>query len=452
MHHYIFARTLILMASRILAALLFVAGLSAQTPSAVTKVVETYCSGCHNGRVEPSGARLTPFDPAHIAESPELWSRVERHLRAGTMPPVGASRPDRRTTEEVIAAIERELDKPAPAAETSQAIAARLATMLWNAAPDAPLMQAAQRDELRDPAVLERQVRRMLADPRSEAFVSRFLFPWLQLDKLGNSDPDKRFFPDYDPSLRESLRRETELFLLSQLQDDRDPVELWTANYTFLNEQLAKHYGIPNVTGSQFRRVTLGAPERAGLLGQGSILMVTSRHQHGVDAAYTTPATRGKWVLTHFLGVNTPTTFPGAQPLSPDFPITPQTRRLPANPCMNCHRNFFPLGYALENFDPIGRWRTQDQAGRVDASAALVDGTPSNGPVELRNGLMQRPDAFRTTIAERLLAYAAGGSFAAHSGTPETLAAARRILRDKNQIRWSTLIAAVVSTKPVASE
>ena len=440
------------MTTRILVALLVAASLSAQTPSPVTRVVGTYCSGCHNGRVEPSTARLTPLDSAHIAANPELWSRAERHLRAGTMPPVGAARPDRRTYEEVIAAIERELDKPEPAAETSQAIATRLATLLWNDAPDAPLRKAAQRDQLHDPAVLEGQVRRMLADSRSKAFVSRFFFPWLQLDKLGNSDPDKRFFPDYDPSLRESLRRETELFLLSQLRDDRDPVEIWTANYSFLNEQLAKHYGIPNVTGSQFRRVTLPTPERAGLLGQGSILMVTSRHQHGVDAAYTSPATRGKWVLMHFLGVPPPTTFPNAQPVSPDLPITGQTSRLPASPCANCHRNFFPLGYALENFDPLGRWRTQDQAGPVDASAALVDGTPTNGPVELRNGLLQRPDAFRTTIAERLLVYAAGGSFAANSGTPETLAAARRILRDKNQTRWSTLIAGVVRTKLPTSE
>jgi hypothetical protein len=446
------ARRLIPMNTAILVALLFAARLSAQTPSLVTNVVETYCSGCHNGRVELTGTRLAPLDPANIAASPELWSRAERHLRAGTMPPAGALRPDRRTVDEVIAAIERELDIPAPAAESSQATATRLATLLWNAAPDVPLMQAVERDELRDPAVLEAQVRRMLADRRSEAIVSRFFFPWLQLDKLGNSDPDKRFFPDYDPSLRESLRRETELFLLSQLSDDGDPVELWTANYTFLNEQLAKYYGIAGITGSQFRRVALPSRERAGLLGQGSILMVTSRHQHGVDAAYTSPATRGKWVLMHFLGVPTPTPFPGAQPVSPDLPVTPQTRRLPASPCTNCHRNFFPLGYALENFDPIGRWRIEDQAGPVDASAALVDGTPSNGPIELRNGLMQRPDAFRTTIAERLLAYAAGRSFAASSGTPETLAAARRILRDKNQIRWSTLIAAVVRTKALGSE
>jgi hypothetical protein len=418
-------RTLILI-------LFFAASLSAQAPSAVRKLVESSCASCHNG-----------LDPARIKENPEQWSRVERHLRAGTMPPVGAPRPDRRTMDEALSAIEKELDSPAPTTEASPMIAVRLAKLLWNAEPDAPLMEAAQRDQLRDSQALERQVRRMLADARSEAFVSRFLFPWLELDKLNDADPDKRFFPDYEPSLRDSLRRETELFLLSQLQNDSDPADLWTANYSFLNEQLAKHYGIPNVTGSQFRRVAL-PPERAGLFGQGSILMVTSRHQHGVDAAHTTPATRAKWVLAHFQGVATPPPFPGAQPLKPGLPITPQTRQLPASPCMNCHRNFFPLGYALENFDPIGRWRTHDQAGPVDASGALVDGTPTNGVIELRNGLLQRPNAFRTTITEKLVAFNAGESSAPTKGTPETLAAARRILRDRGQIRWSTLIAGVV--------
>src|SRR5262245_46898466 len=198
------------MMNRILVALLFAAPVFAQTPSSVIKVVETYCSGCHNGRVEPSGARLTPLDAANIGAGRELWSRAERHLRAGTMPPFGAPRPDRRTLDEVITAIERELDTPEPAAETSQAIATRLATLLWNAAPDALLMEAAKRDQLRDTAGLEAEVRRMLSDSRSEAFVSRFFVPWLQLDKLANSDPDRRFFPNYDPSLRESLRHETE--------------------------------------------------------------------------------------------------------------------------------------------------------------------------------------------------------------------------------------------------
>jgi len=246
---------------------------------------------------------------------------------------------------------------------------------------------------------------------------------------------------------RDSLAKETELFLLSQLREDRDPIELWSANYTFLNEQLAKHYDIPNVSGSQFRRVSLPNPngsgsERGGLLGQGSILMLTS------TPLYTSPATRGKWIRMHFLGVPPPNPFPNAQPVKPELPITPQTRALPADPCVTCHRNFFPLGYALENFDPLGRWRTHDQAGPVDASGAFVDGTPSNGVVELRQVLLQRPDAFRTTITERLLAYSSTGSAVPFSGTSETLIRARQILRSTPTPRWSALIAAIVRTRP----
>ena len=180
--------------------------------------------------------------------------------------------------------------------------------------------------------------------------------------------------------------------------------------------------------------------------------MVTSRHQHGVDAAYTTPATRAKWVRLHFLGAPLPNPFPGAQPVKPELPITPQTRTLPAEPCANCHRNFFPLGYALENFDPLGRWRTHDQVGPVDTSGAFVDGTSTNGVVELRQVLLQHPEAFRTTITEKLLIYASTGSVAAASGTPETLIQARRILRSTPKPRWSALIAAIVQAKSVAGE
>jgi hypothetical protein len=150
----------------------------------------------------------------------------------------------------------------------------------------------------------------------------------------------------------------------------------------------------------------------------------------------------------HFLGVAPPNPFPNAQPVKPELPITPQTRILPADPCVTCHRNFFPLGYALENFDPLGRWRTHDQAGPVDASGAFVDGTSSNGVVELRQVLLQRPDAFRTTITEKLLAYSSTGSVAPSSGTPETLIRARQILRSTPNPRWSALIAAIVRTRP----
>jgi hypothetical protein len=179
--------------------------------------------------------------------------------------------------------------------------------------------------------------------------------------------------------------------------------------------------------------------------------MVTSRHQHGVDAAYTTPATRAKWVRLHFLGASLPRAFPGAQPVKPELPITPQTRTLPAEPCTNCHRNFFPLGYALENFDPLGRWRTHDQVGPVDASGTFVDGTSTDGVVNLRQVLLQYPEAFRTTITEQLLIYSSAGS-APSSGAPDTLIRARQILRSTPKPRWSALIAAIVQAKPAAAE
>lgn len=429
------------------------ASLSAQGDTRLSSVVNTYCATCHNGRLRsPSGLLLEAFDSTQMADHPELWARAYRQLQAGAMPPVGSPRPDRASVDAALLAIEKGLAAPVrPRASTDDAIATRLATLLWNVPPDESLRQEAARHRLNDAAVLELQVRRMLADDRAQAFVTRFFFPWLQLDTLAKADPDTKHFPDWDPSLRDAFAKETELFLLSQLRDDRDPVELWSAGYTFLNEQLARHYGIPGVTGPQFRRVTLTAPERAGLLGQGSVLMVTSRHEHGVDAGYTTPATRAKWVRLHYFGAPLPNGFPGAQPVKPELPITPQTRTLPAEPCVNCHRNFFPIGYALENFDPIGRWRTQDQLGPVDASGAFVDGTSTNGVVELRRVLLQYPEAFRTTLAENLLAFVATGKRPGQQGTAETLTQARRILRalplrpgQATPPRWSALIAAAV--------
>ncbi len=413
----------------------------------VSRTIDTYCTSCHNGRLRSaSGTLLNQLDVARMAADSALWARAYRQLQAGAMPPAGVPRPDRATADAALVAIEQGLDALAPtrSAASGIEIATRLASILWNTVPDATLLEEAERQNLTDRAVLQRQVRRMLADDRAQAFVARFFFPWLQLDTLANSDPDKKYFPDYDVSLRDSLARETELFLLSQLRDDRDPLELWSASYTFVNEQLARHYRIPNVTGPEFRRVALATPERAGLLGHGSVMMVTSRHQHGVDAAYTTPATRAKWIRLRFFGAPLPTGFPGAQPVKPELPITPQTRTLPVEPCVNCHRDFFPLGYALENFDPLGRWRTHDQIGPIDASGAFVDGTPMNGVVEMRQVLLQYPEAFRTTITEGLLVYATTGSVGPSAPSPETLVRARRILRTTPNPRWSTLIAAIV--------
>jgi len=410
-----------------------------------SKIVATYCAGCHNGVTRsPSGALLDQFDTTRIAENPDPWTRAYRQLEAGTMPPVAAARPDRRGYDAVLQMIEAALGANVPAAAdaTSQQIAERLALLLWNSAPDGPLLQDVQRNQLIRPDTLERQVRRMLGDDRARAFVERFFLPWLGLDQLGKKDPDRQYFPDFDDSLREAMTRETELFLLSQIREDRDPIELWTANYTFLNEQLARHYGVPNVTGARFGRATV-PQERSGLLGQGSVLMVTSSHRHGLTAPYTSPAARAIWVRLHFLGAPAPRAFPNAQPVKPELPTTPQTRALPAEPCVHCHRNFFPLGYALENFDPIGRWRAQDQVGPVDASGAFVDGTPTDGVVALRNVLLQYPDAFRTTITEKLVLYASGKPVTASSMSPETLIRARQTLHSVRETRWSTIIAAI---------
>jgi len=400
------------------------------------QLVQTYCAGCHNGVMRsPSGALLDRFDTSTIASNGDVWSRAYRQLQAGTMPPVGASRPDRMASVGLLSSIETALGATAPpsADATDQEIAERLATLLWNSAPDAELSNEAGRHLLTQQATLEKQIQRMLADERAEAFVSRFFFPWLGLDQ-----PDK-----LEVTLREAMATETDLFIRNQLRDNRDPIELWDADYTFLNEPLARHYGIPGITGEQFRRVPLSTPERHGLLGQGSIFMAMSR----TGTTYTSPAARAIWVRMHFLGAPPPRPFPNAQPVKPDLPIAPQTRTLPATPCVQCHRNFFPLGYGLEHFDPIGGWRTDDQAGPVDASGALVDGTPFNGSVELRKGLLQYSEAFRTTITEKLLIYAAGKPVTGSQSTPETLVRARQVLHSVPAVRWSSVIAAIVRMK-----
>jgi hypothetical protein len=419
----------------------------------VSQTLQTYCAGCHNGTMRsPSGAVLDRLDIATIADNPDLWSRAYRQLNAGTMPPFGAARPDRTTYRQLLSSIETGLGATTPpsADNTSQQIAERLSALLWNSAPDAELLGEVRRNRLTQPAALEKQVQRMLADDRADAFVSRFFFPWLGLDRLSKAEPNPQYFPGYTAALRDAMTTETDLFIRSQLRDNHDPVALWDADYTFLNEALARHYGISGITGAEFRRVSLSTPERNGLLGQGSVLMATSRHEAGKGSAYTSPAARAIWVRTHFLGAPPPLPFPNARPVKPELPITPQTRTLPAEPCVNCHRNFFPLGYALEHFDPIGGWRTSDQAGPVDASGTLVDGTPFDGTIDLRKDLLQYSEAFRTTITEKLLMYAAGKAVNGSQTTPETLVRARQVLHAIPSPRWSSLIASIVRMKPLS--
>jgi hypothetical protein len=370
------------------------------------------------------------------------------------MPPVDNPRPDSKTYEALIPALAAALDRGDPAKHitrprqaTDLESATRLAKILWDAAPDAELLEAAKTGRLHDRGALESQVRRMLADPKIRSLVKGFFDEWLGLNQLDTMPADPAAFPEFDPQLRQAMKHETELFLESQLREDRPARELWTANYTYVNDRLARHYGIPNVTGSDFRRITLPGTERAGLLGEASLLTLTSvltRHA-AVDAPSTSPAARGKWIRLHFLGVASPHPIPGIPPLQKGVLLSAQLRTLPDPSCNACHSNFFPLGYALENFDPLGRWRTEALGEEIDASGALADGTVFDGPAQLRRALLERQDAFLSTITERLLAYASGDEASASEYRPDRMPAVRASLAATGPERftWSAIIAGI---------
>jgi hypothetical protein len=424
------------------------------TPTpAPSAIVKTYCVSCHSGQA-PSG-RLSLDQINQPPGDSETWERVVRQLRARTMPPMAAPRPDSRTYESTISALTSALDRAAettasPLSDTE--VAVRLARMIWDDEPDQPLTDAAAKGRLQDAQVLQAQIRRMLSDSRSTAFFTGFFDTWLSLDQLTTMKGDSKLFPEFDDELRRAFRRETELFVESQLREDRSLLDLWTADYTFLNERLARHYGIPNVSGPGYRRVTWPGPERAGLLGQGSMLALTSYFYNGqVDAPTTSPAQRAKWILTRFLGVSPPTPLPNIPgpdyPFEKHIPLAKLSRTVPATPCRACHQSFFPLSYGLENFDLLGRWRSDYGPDPIDASGAMVDGTTFNGPVELRRALLARSDAFLNTMTERLLAYSIDGKPGFSSRTPALrMPAVRAALRkaEAHNYSWSSLIAAIV--------
>ena len=336
-------------------------------------------------------------------------------------------------------------------------LASRLSFFLWSSLPDEELLEAAARGDLRDAERLERQVRRMLDDPRSDALVENFAGQWLYLRNLRSVAPDAARFPEFDDNLRQALRRETELFFASQLREDHGVHDLLRADYTFVNERLARHYGIPNVYGGHFRRVTHGDDRRPGLLGHGSILTVTS-YPHR-----TSPVVRGKWLLENLLGAPPPPPPPDIPELAEDDgeaarPATMRERmaRHRASPaCSTCHAKIDPLGFALENFDAVGRWRTHDgdpaaRAGAtapIDASGALPDGAAFDGPAAFRDALLREPWAseFAGTVTEKLLTYALGRGLD-HRDAP----AVRKILRDAEPggYRWSSLILGIVESTP----
>ncbi len=439
-----------------------VANPSGPSPSNLSAVVRSYCITCHNARIAEAKVALDSLDPERPWIKADTWERVLRQLRARTMPPTDNPRPDEKTYEALVSALASALDRgdphktiAVPRRVTDLELASRLANLLWSSAPDATLLDVARKGRLHNRTVLETQVRRMLADAKIAGLVGGFFDEWLGLDQLAAMPADAAAFPEFDPQLRQALKRETELFLESQLREDRPAVEIWTANYTYVNDRLARHYGIRNATsasaGQEFRRVTLEGTERAGLLGEGSFLTATSlltRHA-AVDAPSTSPAARAKWIRLHFLGVSAPHPIPGIPPLQKGVLLSAQLRTLPDPSCTACHSNFFPMGYALENFDPLGRWRTEAENEPIDASGTLADGTEFTGPAELRGVLLERRDAFLTTITERLLAYAiAGRPGISERGSAERMPAVRAVVREAEpkQYTWSSLFAGITGS------
>jgi mono/diheme cytochrome c family protein len=322
-------------------------------------------------------------------------------------------------------------------------LASRLSFFIWSSIPDDQLLSWAARGRLHERPVLEAQVRRMMADARAESLVRNFAGQWLQLRNLRSALPDKEAFPDFDDNLRQAFQRETELFVASIMREDRSVVDLLTADYTFVDERLARHYGISGVYGSHFRRVTIPQPARRGLLGHGSILTVTS---HGNR---TSPVVRGKWILDNLLGTPPPPPPPNVPPLDEGEGVAPksmrermeQHRRNPV--CANCHRIMDPIGLALENFDAVGAWRTVDASTAIDASGQLADGAKVDGPVSLREALLRRRELFVSTLTEKLLIYALGRTVE-HSDMPAIRAIVRAAARD--QFRWSSLVLGVVTS------
>jgi cytochrome c5 len=330
------------------------------------------------------------------------------------------------------------------------ALASRLSFFLWSSVPDDELIDLAAQGKLKDPVVLEKQVRRMLADRKSDALITNFTGQWLGVRSLKTSEPVVNLFPDFDDNLREAYRHEIELFFGSIAREDRSILDLLTADYTFVNERLAKQYGIPDIYGPQFRRVTL-PPEldiRRGLLGKGALLTVTS------NAARTSPVARGKWFLQTFLGVSPPDPPPNV-PAIKDKPVdstgnakAPTMRQImemhhTSPTCASCHKIFEPIGLALENFDAVGSWRTEDGDSPVDASGVIVDGTKVDGVASLRDWMVGRSDQFVRVVTEKLLTYALGRGV-----EYQDMPTVRSIVRDSapGKYKFSAIVLGIVKS------
>jgi hypothetical protein len=333
---------------------------------------------------------------------------------------------------------------------TDTELASRLSFFLWSSIPDDELLKLAGQGKLQDPGIIEAQVRRMLKDPRANELVRNFAGQWLYLRNLDSASPAIEDFPGFDDNLRQAFRRETELFFESIVREDRSVLDLLTADYTFANERLAEHYGIPNVYGSQFRRVALGSDSpRRGLLGQGSILTVTSL------ATRTSPVARGKWILENILGTPPPEPPANVPPLEKTdegdatggvLSLRKRMEEHRKNPaCSGCHRIMDPIGFSLENFDAVGKWRTKEGSIRIDASGELTDGTKVDGPLSLQRGLMRYSPQFVRTVTGKLLTYGLGRGVQYYD-----MPLVRRIVKDagRDNYRFSSIVLGIVKSAP----
>jgi hypothetical protein len=348
---------------------------------------------------------------------------------------------------EFIFRFERTPDNVAPGQNyriSDLELASRLSYFLWSSSPDNQLLSVASEGKLKDPAVLEQQVKRMLSDRRSEALVTNFAGQWLRLGGLLDVTPESLLFPNFSRNLAHSMRQEVELFFDSVVREDRSVLDLITGDWTYVDEVLARHYGIPSILGPRFQRVTLTDPNRFGLLGKGGILVMTALPNR------TSPVARGKYVLEVLLGTPPPTPPPNVPPLKEagDFEkVLPVRERMEAHrkvePCRSCHQIMDPIGMAFENYDPVGLWRTKDSGSVIDPTGHMYDGTPLNGPASVREAVLNHSDAFMRNFTEQLFEYGLG-RIVDYNDMPSVRTIARDAARKNN--RFSAFVLGVVNS------
>jgi len=419
---------------------------------------ESYCATCHNASNRSGGLDLGSLNGKNISAQTAIWEKILRRLRARRDPPPNSPRPDNGTYRSVVSTLEQALDG-AYSSNTALNLAdyvtdgewvTRIAALIWGALPDDSLLEQVRNGSLHDPAVLERQVARMLRDPKSLHFVSSFLEPWLSVDHLDMSQIDPALFPQADPELVPSMKTEIRLFLQNQLREDRPALELWTANYTYLNDRLARHYGMTGVTGKEFQRVAWRDANRAGILGMSGPLTALS------SPSRTSPTQRGIYVLTKFLGMDPPDPPANVPPMADTAAARGLSMRdrltmhkVNAS-CANCHATFDPLGLALENFDAIGQWRNTDGGEPINASGSFIDGTRFEGPAELRTGLLKYSDAYYSNVTQQLLAHALNRKGRTGRLYDHEMPSVRAIVRSAaaKDYRWSAIISGVITSTP----